>query len=286
MTTAASHRAATSVQRTYRYLRLAIAGTVLIIAVAVLVTSVQLGHFLPSISAYYYTSARTAFVGALIAAGIAILALSGRGSERWLMQAAGLFAPLIAFVPTRVVPGTVPSDTAPCPRGAADCIPNSILPTVQNGVITYVIVGLFMLTVAFIIGLTTRKLDIRSIVVALLLLLAVGATSLWLNAWFLYNGHIIFAGLFFLLIAIVAFSNVLSTDDNIPRSGWVKIVYGIVGIAMAIDVIGLILVVTLVKLPGHLVIVGESSALILFVVFWVVQSIRDWWDPAPALGLR
>jgi FtsH-binding integral membrane protein len=268
-----------SILRTYRYLRIGIAATVVIIAVSVIVASAQRGHVLPSISAYYYTSARTAFVGALIAVGIAIIALSGRGSEGWLMHAAGLFAPLVAFVPTRVIPGTVPNDTAPCPHGAKDCIPSSILPTVQDGVITYVVIGVLMALVALIIGLVTRELPLRSIILTLIVVLAVGAAGLWLDAGFVYSGHVVFAGLFFIIIAFVALRNVWSSDDDIPRSTWVTWVYGIVGIAMAADVIGLLAVVFWVKNQGHLVITGESIALGLFFVFWVVQSIRDWNHP-------
>ena len=55
---------------------------------------------LPSVSAYYYSPARDVFVGALIAASLALFALSGRGPSRALLDAAALFAPLIALVPT------------------------------------------------------------------------------------------------------------------------------------------------------------------------------------------
>ena len=57
----------TSLQRTYRYLRLAIAGAVVVVFTAVLVAMPAVG-LLPSLSHYYYTPANTMFVGALMAA--------------------------------------------------------------------------------------------------------------------------------------------------------------------------------------------------------------------------
>ena len=89
----------TSLQRTYRYLRIGVAGTVVVIFVSVLLAVPAVG-WLTSVSDYFYSPARDAFVGALIAASLALLALSGRGLERGLLDAAALFAPLIALVPT------------------------------------------------------------------------------------------------------------------------------------------------------------------------------------------
>jgi hypothetical protein len=284
-------QASTSLQRTYRYLRLAIAGTVLIIAVAVIVTSVQIGKFLPSISAYYYTSARTAFVGALIAAGIGILALSGRGSERWLLDTAGLFAPLIAFVPTRVLPGTVAGDKGPCPAQAADCIPGSILPTVQNGVITYIAIAIAMIAIAVGIALANGTLRTRgvlsSLIVSLVVIVAVGLVGVLANPFFVYWGHLAFAGAFFLLIGIVALRNVRHFPGEIPRSTPVKWTFGILGIGMIVDVIALVWVAIDDHHPGYLIIIGEFVALGFFLVFWLLQTGRDWQlqDPQGILPL-
>ena len=65
----------TSLQRTYRYLRIGIAGMVVVIFASVGVAAASVG-WLTSLSDYYYTSARTPFVGALIAVGFALLALA------------------------------------------------------------------------------------------------------------------------------------------------------------------------------------------------------------------
>jgi hypothetical protein len=92
------------VTSTYRYLRIALAGTVVVIFVAVGVEMVQ-GSHLASISAYYYTGARTPFVGALIAAAVTLAALAGSGSGRVLLSIAAILAPIIALVPTPLKAG-------------------------------------------------------------------------------------------------------------------------------------------------------------------------------------
>jgi hypothetical protein len=270
----------TSLQRTYRYARVGIAGCVLIIAVGVLTASIQLDRVLPSISAYFYSPARTVLVGALIAAGIGILTLSGRGLERGLLAAAGTVAPLIALVPTRIAPGAVPGVDAPCPAQAANCIPVDQLTTVQNGVITYVIIGLAGVGVALAIAISTSRLRNRavlaSISIALGLIIAVGASSLWLTAFVLYDGHIIFAGLFFVLISAVALRSVRPFSGERLRSRSVTILFGVIGIAMAVDVAVLIIAVPFLPAGGYAVLIGESIALGLFFVFWLLQSGREW----------
>src|SRR6185369_12879826 len=92
------------------------------------------GHVLGSISAYFYTPARTAFTGALISAAVALLALSGHRAERALLDSAGLLAPLIALVSTPI------RSAAACGPDAT-CVPATAIPDIENGVITYLLIG-------------------------------------------------------------------------------------------------------------------------------------------------
>ncbi len=138
-------RGSTSTQRTHRYLRLAIGGTVVVVFVAI-AFAVPAAGWLSSISDYFYTPARNAFVGALIAASLALLALSGRGAERTILDAAALFAPLIALVPTVIGVDAIPGLEVAC----APCVPAAFQPDVANGVATYLVVlaGVLALGVA------------------------------------------------------------------------------------------------------------------------------------------
>ena len=88
----------TSPQRTYRYLRMSIAGTVVVIASAVVVATARVG-WLPSISAYYYTPARNAFVGALVASGGNLAALLAHiAPPAWLYGGIAVCALLYAVL--------------------------------------------------------------------------------------------------------------------------------------------------------------------------------------------
>lgn len=89
--------------KTWRYLRLAMVVTVvgLGLAVAFERAKVHPGCFQTSISAYYYTPVRAVFVGALITIGACLVCLKGNSAiEDVLLNLAGMFAPVVALVPT------------------------------------------------------------------------------------------------------------------------------------------------------------------------------------------
>ena len=79
--------------RTYRALRLVMIATVPAIFLAVLLVwrGERGGVSLPTLSHYYYTPAGAVFIGALSVAAAAMLALSGRGAERVLLDTAAFF---------------------------------------------------------------------------------------------------------------------------------------------------------------------------------------------------
>lgn len=275
----------TSLQRTYRNLRIAIAGTVVLIAVAVGVAARDVG-ILSSISAYFYTDSRGSFIAALVVAGVAILALSGYGVQRALLDAAGLLAPLIAILPTPISNSTIPGLADACPD-ANTCVPASALPAVDAGVTTYVIVAaLGILAAALVTALRSRTEQVaaRSIVPSFIVAVAVIAlvAALWwgapsvLLAW----GHLIVAAAFFALIAAVAASNVFAEPrptDRMPGRA-LKITYLLIAAALVIDLI-VLLVISISGAPGGdapPVFVGEFIALGLFFVFWILQTVQNW----------
>lgn len=53
-----------------------------------------------SFSAYYYTPVRAVFGGALVAIGLSLIVIKGRGLEDLFLNVAGFLAPVVAFVPT------------------------------------------------------------------------------------------------------------------------------------------------------------------------------------------
>ncbi|WP_382306530.1 hypothetical protein [Herbiconiux sp. UC225_62] len=282
----------TTLQLTYRNLRLGIAGAVVIIGVAVAIASLKVG-ILVSVSAYYYTSARNVLVGALIAAALAMLALSGRGIQRGLLDAAALFAPLIALVPTLLTSDRVSGGAAVC-GPAKSCIPDSALPDIETGVWTYLVVGFTVLVVSIVVAavrvVREGRAVLRSLVPSFLvaLVVLVGVLVAWLAAreTFLVSTHLAASVIFFGLIAAVAVANAFEPADHptrrFPRA--LRVAYWVVAIALVVDLLALIVVVgsglALEVTPSPLFL-GEAVALTLFVVFWVLQSVQKWNEDDP-----
>jgi hypothetical protein len=294
----------TSLQRTYRNLRLGIAGTVVVIRVAVAVTSLGTG-VLPSISAYYYTPARNLLVGALVAAAFGILVLSGRGLQRALLDAAASFAPLIALVPTAAGGAPFVDDASECASGTR-CLPASALPDVEVGVWSYLVVGVLVLMVAA--GVTAVRSRSEgsgvwravgpSLGVAAVVLVAVGATWMLARHVVLQWGHLVAAVAFFGLIAAVAVTNAVSRPSPAgmaaaDRAGHgLRRAYLVIAVALVVDLV-LTVAAVAAGLDGGdaasgrsgapVVLIGEALALALFAVFWVLQSLQRWNDPDPAV---
>lgn len=275
----------TSVQRTYRYLRIAIAGTVVVIFVAVGLAAASVG-WLTSVSDYYYTPARDAFVGGLIAAALALVALSGRGAERALLDAAALFAPLIALVPTTLAPGSVPGVSVPC---ADRCFPPEFEAATANGVATYLVIGLLTILVGVLL-VALRQVPLGSVgfslVTSAAVLVAVGAAWLLARDAFLARGHFVATIAFFALFATAAVRAAFPRRTSPPPR-----VYRVLYVAIAVGLVGL-LVVYVALLPSAdargipVVLLAEAAALTLFFAFWVVQGIEKWDDTDPSILAR
>lgn len=281
----------TSLQRTYRNLRVGIAGTVVLIGISVGVTAANVG-VLPSISAYYYTPARNVFVGALVAAAIAMLALSGRGLQRALLDAAALFAPLVALVPTPIRAGSVPGYELAC-GDAASCVPADALADIDVGVATYLIAGTLTVVAAVVAtvvaGGGTFARSLPSLAIAVAVLLLVGLAWLFARDAFVATAHLVAAAAFFGLIAVVAVANAFDRSPSAMPKRWRRTLYWILATAMAVDIVALVAVVAVGKTIDASpppVLVGEAVALLLFAVFWIVQSIEKWGDGDPSIAGR
>lgn len=285
-----THEQSTSVQRTYRYLRVGIAATVAVIFVAVAVTSIIIGHPLRSVSAYYYTSAQGPFVGALIAASLGIIAISGRGAERALFDAAGLIAPLIALIPTRIDNNTIPG-YAPCPPGT-ECVPEQLHAGIGVGLLTYAVIGMAGWVMALLLTRTAKRTPgvVASLVTAPVILIAAPLLFFVAKDVLLFGGHLIAAGAFFLLIAAVAVTDDFQSDVEKSPTRRVKRTYRVIGVIMGLNVVlTIVLIVLGVESADRPVgFVGEMIALALFFVFWILQSSREWDEDelAPAIAKR
>jgi len=273
----------TSAQRTHRYLRLAIGGTVVVIGVAILLAVPVVG-WLPSISDYFYTPARGAFVGGLIAASVALLALSGRHAERALLDAAALFAPLIALVPSVITPGSVPGVEVACEK----CVPAAYVPDVVNGVTTYLVVlaGVVLLGVVLSIRGAVQgarfSLALGAAVFVLVLVIGLALPELFLG-WAHFAATIIFFG----LIAADAILNAFwrTTSETPPR--WLRVVYLVIAGVLVITLIALTIGTTFLPTDAGAgafpwILSGEAIALLAFLAFWWLQTWQRWNETDPA----
>ena len=272
----------TSLERTYRYLRIGIAGTVVAIFVAVAQAATTYG-WLTSVSDYFYTPARDVFVGALIAASLALFALSGRGAERALLDAAALFAPLIALVPTTLAPGTVPGVAVSC---AQRCFPPEYEADAANGVVVYLALGLLTLLVALVLaalGQVSLAAVWPSLLIAAVVLAVTALTWAFARDVFLQQAHFVATTAFFALFAAVAVRSAFPRRGPQPAP-----VFRVLYTAIAAGLV-LVLVAYVVLLPQAdgsgipIVLIVEAAALALFFAFWVVQGIEKWSDPDPTL---
>ncbi len=287
--------ASTTLQLTYRNLRLGIAATVVLIGVAVTLVTIDDG-VLVSISAYYYTPARNVLVGALVAAALGMLALSGRGVQRALLDAAALFAPLIALVPTLLTPSKSPGAADDVCGAAATCTPSTVLPDVEIGVWTYLIVGTGAVVVAIVVASVRAEREgwaaVRSLVpsfaIAIAVLVVVFVAWTAQREAFLASTHLAASVVFFGLIAGVAVANAIEPADHptwrFPAA--LRVAYWVIAVALVVDLLGLIVVVgsgLAVEVTPSPLFVGEAIALGLFVVFWVVQSVQKWNEDDPRI---
>lgn len=270
----------TTSQRTYRYLRLALAGAPLALLLSVALAAVDVG-VLPTVSHYFYTSARTVFTSALVAAAACLLALSGRGLQRTLLDVAALLAPLIAIVPTPIAAGEVPGIDVAC---GDVCVPAPYDADIDNAVLTYLVVVALAVVIGLVLivrGEVDGRATVPNLVVSTVVVAAVGLVWWWAREVFVTYAHVVAAFSFFAVIAAVAITEVVRPSPQHPPSPAVRRAYIALAAAMLLDLVATFALGGLVDLP--VVFVGEVVALLLFFVFWLVQTRQKWAESNPSV---
>lgn len=205
---------------TYRHLRIAmpLLLAMLLIAVGLRASSAPPGLcFEGSISAYYFTSVRAVFVGALCALGTCLIVYRGNtDGEDIALNASGALAFVVAFVPTGVPKTTGVTCSASNVPG-----PGQLADAVNNNMVALIIVAFLAIVIGLILvdGQTRRGRNPRGVaILAFLGVLALGslAFALWPEG-FRDNAHLLAAfGTFIGILAVVAI-NALNTGLE-PRS--------------------------------------------------------------------
>ena len=274
---------------TWRYLRLSMVAVVAALAAAVLYEHFQVKGkdcFQTSISAYYYTPARSVFVAALVSIGVAMVCLRGSTpGEDLLLNLAGMFAPVVAFVPTPD-PGSCSSITSAAEARAAN---------IANNLTALLIAGGLALAFAMWSAwhepspYESSPQEPCRARIALAVAVAVWAAVLFVHAFagefFDSYAHATAATAMFLCIIAVVCINareLKTVDSKHTYVSW----YAAVAVAMVVVLVvglGAVIVHWLFgdELWSHLTIVVESLLLVLFATFWVIQTRELWGD-----GLR
>ncbi len=284
--------------KTYRYLRIGI-----IVAVVLLGASILLEHanapngcFQNSISAYYYTPVRAIFVGTLIAVGLALIAIKGRGlGEDICLNIAGMLAPVVAIVPTTDVGTCWSVEPGPRPVEVGGSLANWLVTNVRNNFHAFLVAGAVALIVASIIaslmkrGIGGRPEEVNVGTIASLfatagiLLLGWGLIDEWSDQFFslteTHVGPLRFTGvhgpsailMFVFLIGAVA-SRAVANIHGWLRS-WYFWLYSVVGFVMLFGGA----VIAKGRIGGdHTVGFLEAFEIFWFVVFWIIQTWELW----------
>ncbi len=281
--------------QTYRYVRAAIIGSMLLLFVSLALQVASDGWDVKSsISEYYYWPVRGVLIGTLMATGVAIVAIMGRpGLEDSSLNIAGMLAPVVALVPTPLTP---PAGLR-CPGAQQRCIPAEYLPGVVNNMSALLVLGLPLLGFAWWTAIGTGRWDrpTRTSLVAATVVWGVfaawlGPTDGWpLRSSFLSWSHYVAAiGMFGLIIVVVWF-NALRTDCHF-RMGQkpvsYRLVYFVVATAMSLTLVVSVVVYFATseasRESSSLVFWLEAVLLLLFVVFWIAQTVEFWDDGLPS----
>lgn len=289
----------TSSQRTYRYLRVALAGAAAVLGIGLAAVVVTDGP-VTSISALYYTSGQTVFVGALCAISLALVALSGHSVEQVLLDVAAVFAAMIAVIPTPVGAGDVPGLEPDC-SGAAVCVPAAAAVTAHTGVVVLGVVAILGAATALVLARVQRTASPGVFVGAAAAAVAGVGLLVWLAVAphaLLAVGHLTATGVFFgLMVAVVIVGAVTApratsravarASKGARREPW-RIVYSVVAAGMVACLLYL-LGVELARLNGAnlvgvpWVLFGEIGLIALFAVFWIAQTVQKWDETDPSI---
>jgi hypothetical protein len=261
--------------KTWRYLRLAMIVVVLGLGVAIgFERSKTHPHcFQQSISAYYYTPVQAFFVGALVVIGACLVCLKGSSqAEDILLNLAGMFAPVVAFVPT---PGSGSCMSVPD-------ISHDRNANVANNMFALLAVGALglVILIVLVVRAAMRGAEFSPLAIAGYCV----AAALWIVAAFVFglarhffieNAHYTAAIAMFVCILVVAAINGFEPTTNRKA----KPVY--LGIAAAMVLAAIVIGIAGLLGWDYWVLAIEIALISLFAIFWATQTIELWHD-----GLR
>lgn len=264
-----------SVNLTYSGLRLGMVLLVVMLLTSVGAVIVAQGHWLESISAYYYTPARAVFVGALCAIGASLIIYRGSTAvENVLLDFAGFLSFVVAFVPT-----DFDEACAYC-TGLASA---DVSAAITNNLIALLLTGAASI-VAWLLVRGELDTDEEMTTSARISMVVSSIALVGAVVFFIINpdeveasGHDVAAGFFFLFVFIVVSLNALGFQQSQPPdSQSLKRVagnrYGLIAISMLVSAAVLFFLVR--PRFDHWIFVLEALLIGEFAVFWIAQTLE------------
>jgi hypothetical protein len=254
---------------TWHHLRLAMVALALGLVATILYENARTNCFQNSISAYWYTPARGYLVALLVGMSLCMVCLrGGNATEDLLLNFAGMFAPVIAFVPT------TPEKAPNCMQvaGAVSERPASIA---NNATALFAVAGVVVVMVALMWRARPPTPRARRwSFVALAIALAALAVFVFLRDVFEEAAHLTAAVAMFGCIIAIAWVNAIHSEP-LHRVVNYRNAYWAVAIGMGLAVAGTIVAAALGGW-SHLTILIEVILIALFAVLWVLQTIELW----------
>ncbi|MFM6850093.1 MAG: hypothetical protein ACKOVB_13430 [Terrabacter sp.] len=273
---------------TYRYLRGAMIALLLMLLLSVGYQwwwETDHSCWLGSISAYYYTPARTVFVGSLCALGASLIAYKGHSSEEdVLLNFSGFMAFVVAMVPTVPDLRCGPNAYTQSPAEVAAAVRNNIWSLVVVAVVAAVIAAALKRG-AMMRGAAARP-TARSVLVTLAcasVLLVELTLFLVLRDRFIALSHGIAAATMVAGVIAVMVLSALRTEERHRSVGddddgrGYRRTYLAIAVALTVALAATVIAALTVTGFAHLLLVAEVIVIVLFATYWGVQT-KELWD--------
>ena len=273
----------TAAIKTYRYLRISMVAAVGLLGVSILLERADVDCWQTSVSAYYYTPVRAIFVGVLMAIGLCLIVI--KGSTTWedaTLNAAGMVAPIVAVVPTTDVGQCWSQSPGRLPVDEDGNLAPWVVANVDNNVTALLITGIAGLLVAAVIAsIATNNVKavaevgeagMRLGLLAAMVFLLTGAVLFAVWDDFDTRAHGIAAVAMFLFLALAVGGNAWQRRND-PRPRPYFWLYASIAAAM---LLAPAIMFPLASGWDHMVLVLETTEIVLFAVFWLVQTKEHW----------
>ena len=266
---------------TYRHLRLAMVLVLGLLFTAVLIRAWATASFCfeGSISAYYFTSVRAVFVGALCTLGTLLIVYRGNTDpEDIALNVSGALAFVVAFVPT-----SAPKD------GNVTCSASNVPTTsqieaaVNNNLGALLIVGFAAVVLAIVLVWRSESLGAAPLGALVAFAVVIALAGIALVIWptgLRDNAHATTAFLTFAgILAVVAFNSRGAgeqAEQGESRFARYRDIYRDIAVLMVATLVVVVGAHLLVESWRHWVLYLEALLLLEFLAFWIVQTVELW----------